>query len=211
MEEQPCLQILDLTKPIDAAIEIYATPTYSDPPFECREWCSVNDQGFRVSELRLGTQTGTHIDAPAHFAANGATLEALSPSHLIGRYFLLDLPAYADLATVTALCQSIDQEGILFIRTPLQTHSCLPLDALTYLLQLPLRLWVLDGYLTIADAPEFAFYQQLAQAGKYWVEDLDRATTQAVQPNGEIFALPLALVGTSGAPCRVLVRQPPSA
>lgn len=210
MQENPGFQILDLTKPIDAAIEIYATATYSDPPFECREWCSVNDQGFRVSELRLGTQTGTHIDAPAHFDAHGATLEALSPVHLIGRYFLLDLPAYGTIETVTTLCSSIADEGILFIRTPLQTSSCLTLDALIYLLQLAPPLWVVDGSVTIADAPEFTFYQQLAKAGKYWVEDLDRPTAQKIHPNGEIFALPLALVGTSGAPCRVLVRQKPS-
>ena len=65
------MRVLDLSKPLDSAIEIYSDGSYRDPPFEVSEWCSVESQGYRVSAVRLGTQTGTHIDAPAHFDPQG--------------------------------------------------------------------------------------------------------------------------------------------
>jgi kynurenine formamidase len=199
--------ILDLTQPLTAGIEIYTEDDYRDPPFECREWCSVTSRGYRVSELRMGTQTGTHIDAPAHFDAQGATLEALPVERLIGRYCLLDLPAHADRSTVTHLCRAFAGEPILFVRTPHGETAELSSEALDPLLALPPVVWVVDGAIELKDAPALAFYRAVASAGKYLVENLDHETAGAVRPGGEVFALPLALVGTSGAPCRVLVRE----
>jgi arylformamidase len=200
-------RILDLTKPIDAAIEIYTEQGYSDPPYECTEWCSVESKGYRVSALRLGTQTGTHIDAPAHFDSQGATLEALPVERLIGRYFLLDLPACAGAETVGGLCRSFAQQEILFVRAPQGGKAKLSPAALDLLLSLSPQVWVIDGGIEVEGAPEFQFHRLIARAGKYLVEDLDHKAAQAVRPGGEIAALPLALVGTSGAPCRVIVRE----
>ena len=38
---------------------------------------------WRVSELRLGTHTGTHIDAPAHFFPNGKTIDDYPPARFV--------------------------------------------------------------------------------------------------------------------------------
>jgi kynurenine formamidase len=200
-------RILDLSKPISPAIQIYAEPGYADPPYECTEWCSVATQGYRVSALRLGTQTGTHIDAPAHFDAAGATLEALPVEQLVGPYALIDLPAVAGVEAVAALCQAWAGEAILFLRAPLRYTARMPAAALELLLALPTPVWVLSGEIEVSDVPGFAFQRRLAGAGRYLVEDLDRAAASQVRPGGQIAALPLALVGTSGAPCRVVVMQ----
>ena len=71
-------KILDLTKPLNSSLEIYADENYRDPDFSCTEWASIERQGYQVSALTLGTQTGTHIDAPAHFYALGKRLDDLS-------------------------------------------------------------------------------------------------------------------------------------
>jgi len=200
-------RILDLTKPIDSAIEIHTEQGYSHPPYECKEWCSVASKGYRASVLRLGTQTGIHIDVPAHFDSQGATLEALPLERLIGCYFLLDLPSCAGAEAVGGLCRSFAQQEILFVRVPQGGRAKLSPAALELLLSLSPQVWVIDGGIEVEGAPEFEFHRLIARAGKYLVEDLNHEAAQAVRPGGEIAALPLALVGTSGAPCRVIVQE----
>ena len=47
-------------------------------------------QGFQVSEIRLGTHTGTHIDAPRHFFPEGSTLDAYPLHRLVGPGLVVD-------------------------------------------------------------------------------------------------------------------------
>src|SRR5512142_860820 len=84
-------EILDLTRVLDEHLPIFTSGSYSDPPLQIETWCTVEQQGYAVSRLSLGTQTGTHIDAPAHFTADGTTLEALPVQALMGRYLWVDL------------------------------------------------------------------------------------------------------------------------
>ncbi len=61
-------EIIDLTRKLDESLSIYSGGGYSDPPLLVESWCAIEEQGFKVSRLSMGTQTGTHIDAPAHFS-----------------------------------------------------------------------------------------------------------------------------------------------
>lgn len=201
------LKVIDLTKPMDGFLDIYHSRDYSDPPFSCSEWCSVEEQGFRVSRLELGTQTGTHIDAPAHFTSDGATLESLPVDRLMGAYFLVDLPDCCDLESIRKLSASYSQEPILFLRANSCGVSRLLVAALNALIELPPEVWVLAGMIEVAHAPSLEFHRIVALAGKFLIEDLQEAAAALVPRRGEIFALPLRLIGTSGAPCRVVVRE----
>jgi arylformamidase len=201
------LKVIDLTKPLDSSLDIYHSRDYSDPPFCCSEWSSVEEQGFRVSRLELGTQTGTHIDAPAHFSSDGATLESLPVHQLMGAYFMVDLPDCCDLESIRKLSASYSQEPILFLRTNSCGISRLPVDALNALIELPPEVWVLAGMIEVVNAPSLEFHRFVALAGKFLIEDLQEAAAALVPRRGEIFALPLRLIGTSGAPCRVVVRE----
>jgi kynurenine formamidase len=191
---------------MDASLPIYGEEGYSDPAFECVEWCTVASRGFRVSAVRLGTQTGTHVDAPAHFDAAGATLDALPIDRLVGRYLLIDLPARSSAESIAEVCGGFADQEILFIRTPGSAARLAP-AGLESLLGLSPRVWVIAGAIEIEGRPALELHRLLAAAGVYLVEDLDREAARLVQPGGEIAALPLALVGTSGAPCRVVVWQ----
>ena len=84
------VEVLDLTRKLDGDLYIYSDGTYSDPPLMIEDWCSVQSQGYKVSRISIGTQCGTHIDAPSHFMEGGAELGALPLEALIGKYFLLD-------------------------------------------------------------------------------------------------------------------------
>jgi kynurenine formamidase len=184
---------LDLTRPMDASLPIYAEPGYRDPPFAATRWCAIAERGFEVWRLEMGTQTGTHIDAPAHFAPGGATLDALAPDDLVGRYFHAAQPA-----------ESYAGELLLYLDA--RSGDALSERTLAAFLALPCRVWIMAGAATVEGRDPLHLHRALAAAGRFLVEDLDPAAVPRVPRRGEAVALPLRLAGLSGAPARVLVR-----
>lgn len=64
-------ELVDLTRAIEPGM-----PTYpGDPEVHVDPHATHEADGYRVSELRIGTHTGTHVDAPAHVYPDGATLD----------------------------------------------------------------------------------------------------------------------------------------
>jgi kynurenine formamidase len=195
-------KIIDLTKVLDENLYIYAEDGYSDPPLRIEPWCAVQSQGYKVSRVSMGTQCGTHIDAPSHFVEGGADLGALPVEALMGKYFLLDLDEVVRNGKTKFDYQ---QEPILFLKS--NSGIEISEDVFNSLLALPCRVWVIIYDISISGRDIFYFNRTLAEAGKYLVENIDESAAMQVKSGGEIFALPLRLTSTSGAPCRVVVRQ----
>jgi kynurenine formamidase len=128
----------------------------------------------------------------------GADLGALPVEALLGKYCLFDLDAAE---------AQIDYRGepILFLKS--KTGVVISEGVFNSLLALPCRVWVIVFDVSVKGRDIFHFNRALAQADKYLVENLDEGAAQQVKPGGELFALPLKLTATSGAPCRVVVRQ----
>ena len=187
---------IDLTRPMDAHLPIYAEPGYADPPFAVHDWCAVEGQGYAVQRLDLGTQTGTHIDAPAHMVAGGATLEALSPGWLIGRYVTL---------RPGEVLPDRGEAVLLFLNASDGGEVSRPLFDAALALGFPV--WVMAGSLRVRGEEPLFLHRALARAGVFLVEDLDAEAARPLPDRGEMIAAPLRLIGTSGAPCRVLARS----
>jgi len=195
-------EIIDLTKALDESLYIYSEETYSDPPLQIEPWCTVQSQGYKVSRVSMGTQCGTHIDAPSHFIEGGADLDALPVDALMGKYCLLAL----DEVVRTGKTEfDYQQEPILFLKSSGGVE--IPEDVFNSLLALPCRVWFIIYDISISGRDIFYFNRTLAEADKYLIENVDEHAAMQVKSGGEIFALPLRLVSTSGAPCRVIVRQ----
>ena len=45
---------------------------------------TVADDGYNLSHVQIGTQTGTHIDAPFHFRDEGATVDRMPLELTVG-------------------------------------------------------------------------------------------------------------------------------
>ncbi len=71
--------IYDLTKTLTSGMEVYP----GDPEVDITPYMTI-DKGCRVSRISMGTHSGTHVDAPAHFLADGATVDALPPERFMG-------------------------------------------------------------------------------------------------------------------------------
>ncbi|MEM7028299.1 MAG: cyclase family protein [Chloroflexota bacterium] len=196
------MQTLDLTKTLNKDTFIYTDGDYTDPLLEIDTWCTINQQGYHVSRLAMGTQTGTHIDAPAHFQEGGDTLEALPVEALIGPYFWIDLDRSSMLDDL-----GYQNQSILFLTTTSQTHIEMPKRQFKKLLALPCLVWLIAYPVSIAGQDALYFHRALAEAGKYLIEDVDESVASLVEPNGKLIALPLRLAGVSGSPCRVIVHQ----
>ncbi len=198
--------ILDLTKMLDERLPIYTSGSYSDPPLQIVPWCTVQEQGYAVSRLSMGTQTGTHIDAPAHFAPDGATLDALPIRALIGPYLWVDL-CHVTQANLAALRSGYKGETSLFLTSSDPAKSQSTDEVLSALLELPCAVWVTVYAVRVIGHDPLHFHQQLSAAGRYLIEDVDEVAASGVHPGGELFALPLRLTGVPGSPCRVIVVQ----
>lgn len=193
---------IDLTRKLDRDLRIYREGDYADPPFVAERWAERGTEGFEVWRLALGTQTGTHIDAPCHFAEGGATLDALPAGACVGRYRLVTAEQLAHPRFRPGWAG--ESHILLDARAPLRAATA----AIDALLALPVPLVVMVGALQVAHDDPLWFHRRLAQAGKFLAEDTLEDIGE-LAPGGDIIALPLRLTGVSGSPARVMVRGEP--
>lgn len=82
------VKIVDLTHTLKSDIHTYpGDPTFSAKP----AFKFPAGNGTRVHALRLGTHTGTHVDAPHHFYKDGMKIDKVPLEWLIGRPVVIDL------------------------------------------------------------------------------------------------------------------------
>jgi arylformamidase len=172
-----------------------------------------------VSELRLGTHTGTHVDPPFHFIDGAPTAEALDLSVLVGHAVVADLRNAGTTITpdeLEALKLPSGTERLLF-RTPNSelwtgksitfpdSYTALTPDGARWCIDRGIRLVGTD-FLSIEQrgAPGHPTHVTLLKAGTIILEGLDLSR---VKPGAyELFVLPLKILGGDGAPARAILR-----
>lgn len=197
-----------LTWPGDPAVEV-------DPAKRIAKGDAAN-----VSELRLGTHTGTHVDPPFHFIDGGATAEALDLATLIGPALVADLRDAGSAITPKELDSLAIPAGtvrLLFkttnsdlwrarpVRFP-DAYTALTPDGARWCVERGMRLVGTD-FLSIEQkgAPGHPTHVTLLKAGVVILEGLDLSD---VAPGVyELAVLPLKIVGGDGAPARAILRS----
>ena len=64
---------VDLSHPLGDETDVYP----GDPEVRLEPHATIAADGFNLLAVRLGSQSGTHVDAPFHFAADGARVDEL--------------------------------------------------------------------------------------------------------------------------------------
>jgi kynurenine formamidase len=77
--------LIDLSHPIVDAMPVYP----GDPPVHLRSALDIGSDGVAVTDLRLGSHTGTHVDAPSHTVAGGRTMAGVLLDELVGDAIVL--------------------------------------------------------------------------------------------------------------------------
>ncbi len=170
-----------------------------------------------VSMISMSAHTGTHMDAPLHFLANGAGLDRLPLEAVMGPALVI---AIHDLRSVTAaeLARHRIRRGerILF-----KTHRAaarwktgtfdeeyvyVSLEAARFLAARGVRVVGVD-YLSVGGFREDSAetHKTLLSAGIWIIEGLDLG--RVVPGRYDMVSLPLRIAGGDGAPARVVLRR----
>lgn len=175
---------------------------------------SFAEHGVRESIISLGSHTGTHIDAPAHFIADGMTVDQMGALAAVGPAHVIDMMHVNGAITADTLAniQFEPQQIVLFKTKNSLKEVCDPFDpefvyidatAAQTLVTAGVRAVGID-YLGIErNQPDHATHTLLMQAGCTIIEGLRLRDV----PVGTYFlcCLPLALIGCDGAPARALL------
>jgi kynurenine formamidase len=81
--------VLDLTHTLSPAFPIW--PSAVNVPIKITNTTTVAKDGYYANRWELVEHHGTHLDAPAHFAAGGATAERLAAASLVVPAAVIDL------------------------------------------------------------------------------------------------------------------------
>lgn len=193
---------LDLTRPVHPEMAVFTEAGYSDVRVGITAWSTVTGQGFATQRLILGTQSGTHIDAPAHFIDTAATLDALPAAAGVGRFRLLAAADLPDARFEPGLIPLLDVRG----QVPVPPRVVAAVGRLD---PQATPLVVLLGEPASAGPDPYALNRAFAARGVFLVEDLDDSPLPAAAGTGRAVIAWPHLVGTSGAPCRVLLQMEP--
>lgn len=187
-------------------------PFHLDPVKRIAEGASSN-----VSALRLGTHTGTHVDAPRHFFDGRPGADALPLDVLIGPARVIHLPGRDPVTADRLIGAGLGGATRVLIRTGNSAlwsqpefaadYAGVTRDAAEYLVSAGVRLVGVD-YLSIEryKSPGAPAHHALLDKGVVVVEGLDLS---AVDPSDyELFCLPLRLADADGAPARVVLGTP---
>lgn len=211
------MRIYDISVPIAAATPIYP----GDPGVEIRQWAALSQgDAANVSLLHFGAHTATHVDAPAHFIAGAAKVDAMPLDALLGTARVIRVPDDVEAITAGHLTTN-DLEGatrVLFkTRNSAfwanmtggfrQDFTYIAPEAARVLVQSGVRLVGMD-YLSVEkfQTERHETHQILLSNGVVIVEGLDLREVTA--GDYELICLPLKIAdGTGdGAPARAVLR-----
>ncbi|MFD2415895.1 cyclase family protein [Amycolatopsis pigmentata] len=215
-------RVADLTRPLEPGMP-HARTIPAAEFTQVRTW---PEHHMRAMRLDMPTHIGTHLDAPSHFVEDGATIDQVPPSALIGRaYCVQALREGPDPVSAADLRSTLDKSGVvlrdgdaLLIRTGwderyyepdyVDRHAYLTPDAADWAAQTGLRLVGVDTitpeYPMGMRPPDYTHevHGRLLRAGTLIVENLvlheipDRWVT--------LFLGALRVLGGDGAPARAL-------
>lgn len=84
---QAAHKVVDLTHVYDSTF-----PTFDGKPGIEFEWAAdIAKDGYQLHKLTVFEHTGTHIDAPFHFSADGASVDQLEPKKLVAPLVIIDI------------------------------------------------------------------------------------------------------------------------
>jgi arylformamidase len=206
--------IYDVTVALEPNVPIFP----GDPDFRLLRVKSLAEGAVcNLSQLDCGVHTGTHVDAPNHFIDGTPGVEGMPLDAMLGPAYVVDATSvrgHIDADALGNLEVPSDMERLLFKTTNSNLWSSstfqpnfvgISEDAAVALVERGVRLVGID-YLSIAPPNDpTPTHVALLQAGVVIVEGLDLRSVPA--GHYDLVCLPIRLVGSDGAPARVVLRE----
>lgn len=177
----------------------------------------ANGDPANVSRWLIGSHTGTHVDAPAHFVEGAPTIEDVPLDVLVGPAVVLDLtgPETNELGPEDLIAAGLGDDERVLLKTRNSTGALretektpwvgLSKAAAELLVERGVKLVGID-YLTI-DSPagevDWPVHNVLCPAGVAILEVIDLSEIPA--GTYTLASLPIKLVGSEAAPARAIL------
>ena len=207
------MKLIDVSVPLDGKLPTYPNNT----PFQLEPIKRIADGGSsNVSTLHMSAHSGTHVDAPRHFFDNGVGVDALPLDMLVGRARVIEIASRKGITAQDLAAFNLAEDVRLLIKTSNSRLWGTPEFHADYvgvtesgarhLVEHGVKVVGVD-YLSVevfrtAGAPA---HHVLLGAGTIVIEGLN---LRDVDPGVyDMYCLPLRIVGSDGAPARVVLRR----
>ena len=100
-------KIIDITSPISPSTPVFP----GDPEPLIEKVCTLEKDGFSLSELHFGSHTGTHVDAPSHILPGSPSIDELNLENFMGKALLLDFSSLTGSLDLDALNNAFKSAG----------------------------------------------------------------------------------------------------
>ncbi len=205
------MKLYDVTLPVSPGLPVWP----GDPPVKLERVRRMEDGAKNnLSHLACSVHMGTHVDAPLHFIADGTDVVSLPLDALIGPARVIEIPDTDEITIGTLARLDLSRVERLLFKTR-NSHlsrdvfhrdfAAVALDAAQWLVQHGVRLVGVD-YLSVERfGGDGSVHRTLLGAGVIVVEGLDLRDV----PPGDytLCCLPMKLVGSEGAPARVILSE----
>jgi arylformamidase len=208
-------KIIDITTPISPFTPVFP----GDPKPAIERLFSLENEGFAVSRLILGSHTGTHVDASSHVLEMGLPIDKLELENMMGTAIVLDFSSLKGVLTVDVLEKALKSADISYNVSIilLKTASSSKIQKSEGLDPLYLdessALWIVENKFKAVGIDSFSVdnldsetlpaHRILLSGNVSIVECLELSS---VDPGIYFFiCLPLKIEGCDGAPARALL------
>lgn len=202
-------RIIDISMTIEESMQVWKSYEAKKPRITNVQ---NHDEGKpHESLLSLNVHTGTHVDAPLHMLAGGATIESISLDRLVGPARVLDLTHLKGHITKEDLVPFAIQRGerILFKTTSSLTEEFdlefvfLREDGAQYLTEIGVGLVATDALGIERAQAEYPTHRTLMRKDIIIVEGLRLKEVEA--GNYMLVIAPLKLTGIDASPARAFL------
>ncbi len=218
-------RVIDLSHVIDEHTQVY--PGDPVPHFEVHS--TIERDGFNLLSVQMGSQSGTHVDAPYHFDDSTERIDELPLERFMGRGVVIDLTGLAGRTKITwsmiagspEAPSPAGAEDIVLLKTGWSrhwgadeyfNHPYLAAEACQRLLDAGVRAFGIDA-INIDETPDdhhagvgFPVHHLIAKAAGVISENL--TNLEAIDfADPLVSLLPIKLASADGAPVRAVAIQ----
>lgn len=211
-------RIVDLSVPLEESTQVYP----GDPQLRTRVHARIETEGFNVLALSLGSQTGTHVEAPYHVDGQGAPIDRVDLARFVGPAVIVDVTGLSPRQPVTRTAiapyaERLRAGVIALLHTGWATHygtaayfdhPFLDVGACEEIVARGVRTILVDAP-SLDETPDAAHpvsglpvHRLLAAVGGVIGENL--CGFDAIDFEPFVVCVPLRLIGADGAPARAV-------
>ncbi|MBC7441221.1 MAG: cyclase family protein [Ramlibacter sp.] len=215
-------RIVDLSVVVNAGTQVYP----GDPVARLEVHSTIARDGFNLLSVSMGSQTGTHVDAPYHFDENAPRIDELPLERFVGRGVIVDARDVGARGRITwehvaPVADRLEAGVIVLLHTGWSRHygtdtyfenPFLDPDACRRMLELGVRTFGIDAG-NIDETPDaahpgegFPVHHLIADVAGVISENLTNLAAIDF-PDPFISLLPIAFEAADGAPVRAVAMQ----